>query len=156
MELQFTPANVLADVHASSKKQLFQHMADSLVSNPALEAAGVSARDIVNAVVERERLGSTGVGNGVALPHARMSGLDGIYAVFARLETPIDYEAVDDMPVDLVVMLVAPEDAGGAHLRALAKFSRRLRREDTRERLRAAPDMQSLFTSLTHTDDIAA
>jgi len=74
--------------------------------------------------------------------------LDKVHAVFARLTDPIDYEAIDDAPVDLVVLLVAPEEAGGEHLRALAQFSRRLRREETRERLRAAPDSQALYISM--------
>lgn len=140
---------VMLDVTAVSKKQLFQLMAERLVKLPALKSMELSARDVVNAIIDRERLGSTGVGSGVALPHARLDGLSGVHAVFARLSDPIDYEAIDDLPVDLVVLLVAPTDAGGEHLRALAQFSRRLRREETRQRLRAAPDVASLFISMT-------
>lgn len=140
---------VMLDVTAVSKKQLFQLMAERLVKLPAFAKMELTARDVVNAIIDRERLGSTGVGSGVALPHARLDGLTGVQAVFARLSDPIDYEAIDDLPVDLVVLLVAPTDAGGEHLRALAQFSRRLRREDTRQRLRAAPDVASLFISMT-------
>lgn len=140
---------VMLDVTAVSKKQLFQLMAERLVKLPAFAKMELTARDVVNAIIDRERLGSTGVGSGVALPHARLDGLTGVQAVFARLSDPIDYEAIDDLPVDLVVLLVAPTDAGGEHLRALAQFSRRLRREDTRQRLRAAPDAASLFISMT-------
>jgi len=139
---------VMLDVTVTSKKQLFQMMSEKLVGLPELKALNLPARDVVNAILERERLGSTGVGSGVALPHARLPGLDKVHAVFARLTDPIDYEAIDDAPVDLVVLLVAPEEAGGEHLRALAQFSRRLRREETRERLRAAPDSQALYISM--------
>jgi len=113
------------------------------------ELEGMPTRDIVTPALERERLGSTGVGYGVALPHARVAGIDKVYAAFVRLQTPLDYESIDDRPVDLVAMIIAPENAGGAHLRALAQLSRQLRREHVRHRLRAAPDVQSLYISLS-------
>lgn len=119
-----------------------------IVDAGVLAQKAISIRDIVAAAMERERLGSTGVGTGVALPHARIDGIDKVYAAFARLETPLDYDAVDERPVDLVTLLIAPSDAGGAHLRALAQISRRLRREDVRARLRAAPNTESLYISL--------
>ncbi len=147
---------VMIDVHASSKKQLFQIMAEKLVTNPKFAELGLSCRDIVNATMERERLGSTGVGSGVALPHARIDGLDRVYSIMARLEDPMDYESVDEVPVDLVMLLVAPSDAGGAHLRALAQFSRRLRRPETRERLRVGPDEKSLLITITQSAKRAA
>ena len=153
---QYDVDGVMLDVHASSKKQLFQLMAEKLLSSPVFADLGISCRDIVNATMERERLGSTGVGSGVALPHARIDGLDRVYSVMARLEGPMDYEAVDEVPVDLVVLLVAPSDAGGAHLRALAQFSRRLRRPETRERLRKAPDEKSLYITITQPAQRAA
>ena len=90
-----------------------------------------------------------GVGHGVALPHARVPGIDKVYAAFIRLQDPNDYESIDDRPVDLVAMIIAPEDAGGSHLRALAQLSRLLRREHVRQRLRMAPDVQSLYISLS-------
>jgi len=155
-DTQYGVDDVMLDVHASSKKQLFQLMAEKLVSAPKFIELGLSCRDVVNATMERERLGTTGVGSGVALPHARIDGLDRVYSIMARLETPMDYEAVDEVPVDLAVLLVAPSDAGGAHLRALAQFSRRLRREETRDRLRAAPDEKSLFITISQSTQRAA
>ena len=145
----FHANGVLCDLHVSSKKQLFQEMATKLLTKEALKTSEVACRDIVAATMERERLGSTGVGTGVALPHARIEGIDQVHVVYARLETAIDYDAVDERPVDLVALLLAPTDAGGAHLRALAKVSRTLRRADMRQRLRAAPNAESLFTILT-------
>jgi len=144
----FVPDGVVADLHVASQKQIFQEMAQRLIAAHNLADKGVVCRDIVSAAVERERLGSTGVGNGVALPHARIDGIDQVIAGFARLSEPLDFDSVDDRPVDLVAFLVAPSDAAGAHLRALARVSRQLRREDNRARLRAAPDAQSLYTIL--------
>lgn len=145
----FRADSVLCDLHASSKKQLFQEMASKLLENSELSDSKIAIRDIVAGAMERERLGTTGVGTGVALPHARIDGIDKVYVAFARLETPLDYDAIDERPVDLVALLIAPENAGGAHLRALAKVSRRLRRQDMRQRLRSAPNAESLYTILT-------
>lgn len=139
---------VALDLRVSSKKQLFQDLARLILESSALESQNVVLRDVVAAAMERERLGSTGVGSGVALPHARIDGIDRVYAAFARLETPLDYDSIDDRPVDLVVMLIAPSEASGEHLRALAQVSRRLRREDVRARLRSAPNAESLHISL--------
>ena len=144
---------VIADLQAGSQKQLFQDMAVRLIEANGLT---VACRDIVSAAVERERLGSTGVGNGVALPHARIEGIDTVMAGFARLSEPMDFDSVDGRAVDLVAFLLAPADAAGAHLRALARISRQLRREDKRERLRSAPDAQSLFTILSDPTDAKA
>jgi PTS system nitrogen regulatory IIA component len=130
---------VVADIKATSKKQLFHEL-----SRLAAETTGLPARTIFDAVVERERLGSTGVGGGVAIPHARLAGLPAISGIFARLESPIDFEALDDQPVDLVFMLLAPDDAGADHLKALARVSRVLRRGDVRERVRAAPNGEAI------------
>ena len=152
----FHADGVLCDLHVSSKKQLFQEMATKLLETEVFKDSDLAIRDIVAAAMERERLGSTGVGTGVALPHARLEGIDRVYAVFARLETAIDYDAIDERPVDLVMLLLAPSDAGGAHLRALAKISRMLRRQDMRQRLRAAPNAESLFTILTEERNSAA
>ncbi|MGB0908623.1 MAG: PTS sugar transporter subunit IIA [Maricaulaceae bacterium] len=158
MDIQtyLAPEGVLLDINISSKKQLFQAMADAMANLPKFKSLGVSPRTIVNAVMERERLGSTGVGSGVALPHARLQDIEEVHAVFARVTTAVDYEAVDERPVDLVAMLVAPEKAGSAHLRALAQFSRRLRRDEMRERLRSAPDAHSVYISLTQPLQAAA
>ena len=152
----FIADSVLFDVNAGSQKQLFQELAMNLVKTHDLAKKDIACRDIVAAAVERERLGSTGVGNGVALPHARISGIDSVAAVFAKLSQPLDFDSVDDRAVDLVVFLLAPEDAGGAHLRALAKVSRLLRRQDVRSRLRAAPNAEALYMILTENQDSQA
>jgi PTS system nitrogen regulatory IIA component len=130
---------VVAGLKATSKKHLFHELA-----RIASEASGLPARTIFDAILERERLGSTGVGGGVAIPHARLVDLPKIMGVFARLDDPIDFEALDDQPVDLVFMLLAPDDAGADHLKALARVSRVLRRLDVRERVRAAPNADAI------------
>lgn len=149
LETLFHPECISTDIHAGSKKQLLQEMSALAAKCPAISVTGVTPRDLLSSVMERERLGTTGVGSGVAIPHARVAGLTQMSAIFARLDTPIEYESIDDRPVDLVVMLLAPQNAGAEHLRALARVSRLLRREDTRARLRAAPNAQSVFVMLT-------
>ena len=147
-EILFSAESVVVDLHVGSQKQLFQDMAVRLIAANGLD---ITSRDIVAAAMERERLGSTGVGNGVALPHARIEGLDHVMAGFARLSDAMDFDSVDGRPVDLVAFLLAPADAAGAHLRALARVSRQLRREENRARLRSAPDALSAFTILSDT-----
>ncbi|MFY0638369.1 PTS IIA-like nitrogen regulatory protein PtsN [Maricaulis maris] len=136
-------AGVSIDLGASSRKQALQAM-----SELAADLTGQSARTIYDAVLQRERLGSTGVGQGVAIPHARLSGMDEVVGVFARLRTPVDFESIDGRPADLVFMLLAPENAGAEHLKALARVSRLLRREDVRQRLRAAPNSDAVHAVL--------
>jgi len=148
-EKLFTQGCVAQNLHAASKKQLFQEMAELASKCGAVSSDKVKVRDIVAAVAERERLGSTGVGYGVAIPHARLEGIDEVRAVFARLETPLEYESIDERPVDLVVLLLAPANASSLHLKALAQVSRLLRREDLRERLRSAPNKEALHLLLT-------
>lgn len=148
-ESLFDAGCIAENLSVVSKKQLLQELSELAVSCGACGESPLKARDIVSAVMERERLGSTGVGSGVAIPHARIKGLKTVKAVFARLETPLEYDAIDDRPVDLVVMLLAPADAGGDHLKALAQVSRLLRRADMRERLRNAPDLGALHLLLT-------
>lgn len=145
----FSADAILIDIHATSLKQLFQDVATCLVESAAQKGFNLIQRDIVNAALERERLGSTGVGNGVAVPHARIAGIDKVMVVFARLESPLDFNAVDDRPVDLIVFIVAPLDSGSAHLRALAKASRLLRSQDMRQRLRAAPTKEAVFALIS-------
>ncbi len=105
-------------------------------------------KQIFETLNERERLGTTGVGAGIAIPHGRMAGVAHITGVFARLESAIDYEAVDGQPVDLVFMLLAPENAGADHLKALARVSRLLRNQQTCEKLRAAKTAEALYAIL--------
>jgi len=104
----------------------------------AARAFGLKCSGVLDALLEREALGSTGVGYGVAVPHARVAGLTRLRGVFVRLEQPIEFQAVDDRPVDLIFALFAPPDAGAEHLRALARVSRVLRQADLREQLRQA------------------
>ena len=152
----FSAQGVLIDVHATSLKQLFQEVSRCLVENAAAAGITLVDRDIINAALERERLGSTGVGNGVAVPHARLENLEKVMTVFTRLETPLEFKAVDDRPVDLVVFILAPENAGSAHLRALAKVSRLLRSQDMRQRLRAAPSAEAVFALISDNQQASA
>ena len=133
------PDGVVTNLSATSRKQVIQSLAEL-----AVRFCDAKTRDIVDAVLERERLGSTGVGDGVAIPHARVPGVDHVFGVFARLKTPIDFDAIDGRPTDLIVMLLAPEDSSAEHLKALARISRLFRREDMRERLRGAADADAL------------
>jgi PTS system nitrogen regulatory IIA component len=133
-------------LRATSKKQLFQEIAAR-----AADAYGLEARTVFEALLERERLGGTGMGRGVAAPHARISDLDRIRGVFMRLEKPIDFDAPDEQPVDLVFALLAPEDAGADHLRALARVSRVLRDNAVVTKLRSCADAQALYALLTET-----
>lgn len=150
----FSADTMICDLAATSPKQLFREITQKLMTAHGLTAKGVVCRDVVSAAIERERLGSTGVGNGVALPHARMEGMDRVVAAFARLSEPLDFDAIDGRPVDLICFLLAPADCGGAHLRALARVSRLLRRPETRQRLRAAPTAEALYAILA--DDTAS
>lgn len=118
----------------------------------AQHAAGLTGRDageVFGALSEREALGSTGLGNGIAIPHGKFSGLRGVTAVFARLDQPVDFDAVDDQPVDLVMMLLAPLGAGADHLKALARVARILRTESVVEQLRSSFDPGQLYAVLT-------
>jgi PTS system nitrogen regulatory IIA component len=139
-----TPGSVIAALKAQSKKQLLQELAAR-----AAPLTGLPERRVFETLSERERLGTTGVGQGIAIPHGRLAGLDKIMGLFARLETPIDYDAVDNQPVDLVFLLLAPEQAGADHLKALARVSRLLRNQTVCEKLRAASKPEALFAILT-------
>lgn len=138
------PGNgVTIELGASSRKQVLQS-----ISELAAEATGLNPRVIFDAVLQRERLGSTGVGQGIAIPHARLAGIKRVQGFFARLRTPVDFESIDGRPADLVFLLLAPEDSGAEHLKALARVSRLFRREDIRQRLRAAPDVDAILAIL--------
>jgi PTS system nitrogen regulatory IIA component len=128
----------------SSKKRLFCDLAEA-----AQAVHGISQSDALGALQEREALGQTGVGDGVALPHARLPGLDRVRGVFVRLEQPLEFDALDRKPVDLVFALFAPEDAGVTHLKALALVSRTLRDGALCAKLRANADPAILYTVLT-------
>ena len=129
---------------ASSKKRLFQEIGDV-----AQNAHGLPSSTVVEALLERETLGPTGVGHGVALPHARMPGLTAVVGAFVLLEKPIDFGAIDRQPVDLAFALFAPEDSGVEHLKALALVSRTLRNAALCAKLRSNPDAGKLYALLT-------
>ncbi len=135
---------ILGNVSVNSKRQALQTIADIAARQLQLEAD-----DVLQALLEREKLGSTGVGLGVAVPHAALAGLDRMYGIFVRLENPVGYDSIDDMPVDLIFALLAPENAGTEHLRALAKVSRVLRQKDVREQLRRIDNPDAIYAVLT-------
>ena len=124
-----TPAAVIASLKATSKKQALQELA-----RRASELTGEPERTIFDVLLERERLGTTGVGDGVAIPHGKLANLPRLFGLFARLDRPIDFESIDEQPVDLIFLLLAPGGAGADHLKALARVSRLLRDRATRER----------------------
>jgi len=138
------PDAVLPALKAQSKKQLLQELAAR-----AHGLTRLSERRIFETLVERERLGTTGVGAGIAIPHGRMTEAKAITGIFVRLEHAIDYEAVDSQPVDLVFMLLAPENAGADHLKALARVARLLRDSEIARKLRESRDAVSLYAVLT-------
>ena len=134
---------VEADLNAAKKKALFQQLAAI-----AARLTGLPAKQIVSSVNEREKLGSTGFGGGAAIPHGKIEGLDHVFGVFARLETPIDFQAIDGIPVDLVFLLLSPPDAGADHLKALASVSRAFRDRQVVAKLRGARSKDALFALL--------
>jgi len=138
------PAAVKVVANVTSKKRLFQDLGEVFASIYKLDSAAVTT-----ALQERENLGPTGVGHGVALPHARLAGLDKVVGVFMRVEKPFEFEAVDKQPVDLIFALFAPEGGGVDHLKALALVSRTLRDGATCAKLRANTDAAILHTVLT-------
>jgi PTS system nitrogen regulatory IIA component len=138
------PEAVLPAAKHHSKKQLLHELATR-----AAQLTGLPERRILETLVERERLGSTGMGQGVAIPHGRLAGLPRIFGMFARLETPIAYEAIDDQSVDLVFLLLTPDQAGADHLKALARVSRLLRNHAACEKLRATNRAEVLYALLT-------
>jgi PTS system nitrogen regulatory IIA component len=139
------PEAVLPSLHTQSKKQMLQEICAT-----AARLSEVPEREIFDTVLQRERLGSTGVGNGVAIPHGKLRALDRLIGVFARLQRPIDFNALDDQPVDLVFLLLAPEAAGADHLKALARIARVLREPAVQQRLRVAGDAAALYEILTN------
>jgi PTS system nitrogen regulatory IIA component len=134
------PEAVLASLHAQSKKQVLQE-----VCEVAAKSAGLPERDVFDTVLQRERLGSTGVGQGVAIPHGKLRAARELVGVFARLARPVDFDSLDDQPVDLVFLLLAPEGAGADHLKALARIARVLRDGAVAQRLRAAGDAEEIY-----------
>ena len=141
------PDAVLAGLVAPNKKTLFQQLA-----NAASRLTGMEPRVIVERLVERERLGSTGFGHGVAIPHGKIDGITRVIGVFARLAAPVDFQAIDDLPVDLVFLLLSPPDSGVEHLKALARVSRRLRDKAFVAKLRGAASPDALYALFAQSD----
>lgn len=141
MELNdlLAPKAIIPLLKASSKKQVIQEL-----SERAAELTGVPHRQIFDKLLQRERLGSTGVGQGVAIPHGKLDDLDHIHGIFALLDKPVNFDAMDDKPVDVVFLLLAPEGAGADHLKALARIARVLRDENTLAKLRASADCDAI------------
>ncbi len=135
-----SPQGVIHKLKARCKREALKAMAET-----ATQIVDKPVNEIMTALLEREQLGSTGVGDGVAIPHAKIDGLNAITGVFALTEAPVNFDALDDQPVDLIFMLLAPENATAAHLKALAKVSRMLRNHEIRDALRGADSAESLF-----------
>ena len=138
------PEAVLAGVSAANKKTLFQQLGQA-----AERAYGLDGRAVADRLAAREKLGSTGFGGGIAIPHGKLDGLKHVLGVFVRLDQPVDFQAIDDLPVDLVFMLLSPAGAGAEHLKALASVSRRLRDRNFGAKLRGAGSPDALYALLT-------
>jgi nitrogen PTS system EIIA component len=145
------PDAVFVGVRGSSKKQVLQFLAEK-----ASAATGIPEREIFDTVQQRERLGSTGVGNGIAIPHGKLKSATRLTGMFVRLDGGVDFEAIDDQNVDLVFLLIAPELAGADHLKALSKVARALRTPDLVEAIRSAPDAASIYDMLCPREASAA
>lgn len=139
-----TPASVIANLRAANKRQALQELAKR-----AAALTGRHERAIFEVLLERERLNTTGIGNGTALPHGRLAELPRLYGLFARLEKPIDFEAIDNQPVDLIFMLLTPASAGADHLKALARISRLLRDKVVCDKLRGTDRSDALYALLS-------
>ena len=139
-----SPDAVLSHLKVASKKQVLQEMA-----HKAAALTQLPERRIFETLSERVKLGSTGMGQGIAIPHGRVAGLEKMTGLFAQLDNPVDFDAMDDQPVDLVFLLLAPEGAGADHLKALARVSRLLRNQSVCEKLRAASQAAALYALLT-------
>jgi PTS system nitrogen regulatory IIA component len=138
------PQAVVPALKVNSKKQALQELAGR-----AAAACGRNEREVLEVLMQRERLGSTGIGNGIAIPHGKLAKLERLCGAFARLERPVDFEALDGQPVDLMFLLLAPEGAGADHLKALARIARLLRDGETTRKLRESRDAESLYAVLT-------
>lgn len=140
-----TPEGVILDVRSCrSKRQVLKELA-----RQAASLVGVNQQRLLDALMERERLGTTGIGHGIAIPHAKLDELDRVVGLFARLDHPVDFESMDEQPSDLIFLLLAPSSADTESLKALARISRLLRDATVRERLRQEQDRQAVYRTLT-------
>src|SRR5215204_3684860 len=138
------PNAVMPALKVNSKKQVLQELAAK-----AAQLTGQGERAVFEVLMQREKLGSTGVGNGIAIPHGKLANLTKLFGLFARLDRPVDFEALDGQAVDLVFLLLAPETAGADHLKALARVARLLRDPDVARKLRDSRDAEALYAVLT-------
>lgn len=138
------PEAVIGQLKVTSKKQALQELAQR-----ASRLTGIHERTVFDVLIERERLGTTGVGHGIAIPHGKLPGLGQLRGLFARCDHPIDFDSIDEMPVDLIFVLLAPDTAGADHLKALARVSRLFRDRAMCEKLRGTSDPEALYALLT-------
>jgi nitrogen PTS system EIIA component len=146
-----TPAAVISPLRANSKKQALHELAQH-----AALLTGLPERELFEALLQRERLGSTGIGDGIAIPHGRMLGIDRLVGLFARAEKPIEFEALDGQPVDIIFVLIAPEGAGADHLKALARVARVLRNQSVLDQVRHTRDPEAIYAILAESAAKAA
>lgn len=146
-----TPECIEANLKATSKKQALQE-----ISRLIAASTGKNERDILDVIMEREKLGTTGVGDGVAIPHGKLETLEKLYGFFARLERPINFDAIDERPVDLIFLLLAPESSGAEHLKALACVSRYMRDKTNCKKLRGSNNPEALYALLTGNENYQA
>ena len=139
-----TPESIVANLKATSKKQALQELSKRIA-----EVIDHDERDIFDILLEREKLGTTGVGDGIAIPHGKLESLEKLHGFFARLERPVDFDSIDERPVDLIFLLLAPESAGADHLKALARVSRLLRDKENCDKLRGSNNPEALYALLT-------
>ena len=137
------PNAIIPALKVNGKKQALQEIAAKAAS-----LTGQSEKAILEILLQREKLGSTGVGNGVAIPHGKLPKLGQVFGLFARLERPVDFESLDGQPVDLIFLLLAPEGAGADHLKALARVARLLRDPEVARKLRSSSDAEALYAVL--------
>ena len=138
---------VLANLRASNKRQVLQELA-----RKAAKLTGQAENAIYEVLNERELLGTTGIGHGIAIPHGKLPGLDRVYGVFAKLERPVDFDAIDNQPVDLIFLLLAPANCGTDHLKALAKVSRMLRDRILCEKMRGSTSCDAIYALMNETE----
>jgi len=146
-----SPAAVISPLRANGKKQALQELAQH-----AATLTGLPDREIFEALLQRERLGSTGIGEGIAIPHGRMPGIERLVGLFASTERPIDFDALDGQPVDIIFVLIAPEGAGADHLKALARVARVLRNQAVLEQVRKIRDPAMIYAVLAESAAQAA
>ncbi|WP_293809305.1 PTS IIA-like nitrogen regulatory protein PtsN [uncultured Bosea sp.] len=146
-----SPAAVISPLRANGKKQALQELAQH-----AATLTGLPDRELFEALLQRERLGSTGIGEGIAIPHGRMPGIDRLVGLFAKTEKPIDFDALDGQPVDIIFVLIAPEGAGADHLKALARVARVLRNQSVLDQVRKVRDPAAIYAILAESAAQAA